>query len=224
MSISNIDPSKIYEVTSETVAHAVGVGPEWIRQLSDDGTLEIMRKDARVRIYDLFESIRAYCEFLRNSSLGETQIRKEMALAMAEADLRYKEARAGKIELELAELKGQMHRAEDVELVVSDMIAKIRAAILALPGRLAVDTAEAKTARETSALIKTAVDELLNETAAYKYDAKEYRKLVMEREKWLTLKEAETAKKEETKQQKKTSKRQSTTSKASERASKPRKT
>ena len=221
--MEKIDPGKIYEVSTETLAAAFDVSPEWIRQLGDSGTLEIIRKNGRNRVYDLFPSIRAYCNFLRDQSKPQSTA-PELAIAMAEADLRYKEARAGKIELELAELKGQMHRAEDVEKVVSDMVAKLRAAILALPGRLAVDAAEATTAREASAIIKAAVDELLNETAEYKYDPAEYRKLVTEREKWISVKEAVTAKQEISKAEEGKKPKQRNSLKRSVGASKPRKT
>lgn len=235
---NNIDPKKTYEVTSETLAYAFDVSSEWIRQLGDEGTLEIIRKDNRTRIFDLFPAIRAYSKYQRDYNQNKTQTTEEMTIAKDAADLRYKEARAGKMELELSELKGQMHRAEDVEIVVSDMVAKLRAAVLALPGRLAVDTAGARTPKESSAIIKAAVDELLNETAEYRYNPADYRKLVTEREKWISVKEAETAKEQETKKattrkktdkktteaKKTTSAKRQSTSKSSAKVSKPRKT
>ena len=82
-----------------------------------------------------------------------------------------------------------MHRAEDVAAVVSDMIARLRAGVMALPGQLAVDCAEARTPLEASAVIKKGVDTFLNETASIRYDENDYRRLVKEREKWITVKE-----------------------------------
>ena len=219
-------------ITSLALGEVLSITDERVRQLEDKGILTSTMK-GRKKYFDLIPSVGAYIEFIKGTTAPD------LAIAMAQADLRYKEARAGKMELELSELKGQMHRAEDVETVVSDMVANLRAAVLALPGRLAVDTADAKSAKETSAIIKAAVDEVLNETARYRYDAAEYRKLVTEREKWISVKEAESAKKleEEEKaaprqkksrkgnEQKKTvSKRQPASSKGSARASKPRKT
>jgi len=220
----------IYEetlITSRALGEVLSITDERIRQLEDKGILT-STLNGRKKYYDLIPSVDAYIGYIKGKADGD------IAQAIAEADLRYKEARAGKAELELSELKGQMHRAEDVETVVSDMIANIRAAVLALPGRLAMDTASAKTAKETSAIIKAAVDELLNETAGYRYKAEDYRRLVTEREKWISVKEAEEAKRQEKKTAKKaekdtaegksTSKKRPTSSKGSARASKPRKT
>ena len=216
-------------ITSLALGEVLLITDERVRQLEDKGILTSVMK-GRKKYFDLITSVAAYIEFIKGATAPD------LAVAMAEADLRYKEARAGKMELELSELKGQMHRAEDVETVVSDMVANLRAAVLALPGRLAVDTADAKSAKETSAIIKAAVDELLNETARYKYDAAEYRKLVTEREKWISVKEAESAKKMEvepapkkktkkgSETKKSATKRQPASSKSSARASRPRKT
>lgn len=210
-------------ISSLTLGEIIGVTDERVRQLEDKGILSsvILPGQGHKKMFDLAPSVKAYVEYIKK---GTTPSTNSMSEAMLVAELRYKEARAGKIELELAELKGQMHRAEDVEKVVSDMVAKLRAAVLALPGRLAVDAAKAATAKEASAVIKTAVDELLNETADYKYDAAEYRKLVTEREKWISVKEAVTAKQEELKKEEGKKPKQRTSLRRSVGASKPRKT
>ena len=41
--------------------------------------------------------------------------------------------------------EGTMHRAEDVEAMTTDLVFSIRSALMAMPGRLAVDTAELET-------------------------------------------------------------------------------
>ena len=211
-------------------------GVRRIDQLVQDGVLTpelVVERGKEVRRYPLVQTVQQYVDYLQEKANRKADgVDDPLTLEqMALADLRWKSARAGKAELELAELKGQMHRAEDVEAVVSDMIARIRSSILALPGRLAVDTAEAKTPMETSTIIKAAVDDLLNETAEYKYNAADYKRLVSEREKWLSVKEAETVKKEAEKKTaqaknraKTASKKPAASSKTSEKASKPRKT
>lgn len=211
-------------------------GVRRIDQLVQDGVLTpelVVERGKEVRRYPLVQTVQQYVDYLQEKANRKADgVDDPLTLEqMALADLRWKSARAGKAELELAELLGQMHRAEDVETVVSDMIARIRSSILALPGRLAVDTAEAKTPMETSAIIKAAVDDLLNETAEYKYNAADYKRLVSEREKWLSVKEAETVKKEAEKKTaqaknraKTASKKPAASSKTSEKASKPRKT
>lgn len=216
-------------ISTRALAILLNLTSERVRQLEDEGTLISITKSGK-KYFDLTPNIQSYIQHLKAKAKdkGDVQADELTAAQIQMADLRYKTARAGKMELELAELEGQMHRAEDIEIIIGDMVARLRAAILSLPGRLAVDTAEAKTPMEASAIIKRAVDDLLNDTAAYKYNAADFKKLVSEREKWLSVKEAESAKKE-LKTEKKTakkaaSKRAATSSKNSGKASKPRKT
>ena len=56
--------------------------------------------------------------------------------------------------------------------------------LMALPGRLAVDTAAAATAAEASEIIRAEVYKVLEELAGYKYDPDEYARRVRDREGW----------------------------------------
>lgn len=135
-------------------------------------------------IYDLWDSAKRYIRHLRERSASRASS-KEQASEAADADIRYRNAKADKMELELAELKGRMHSSEDVEAIVGDMIARLRAEILALPGGLAKDVTEARTPAEASGIIKAAVNDLLNRMSAYRYDNAEFRRRVRQREKWM---------------------------------------
>lgn len=226
------------KISTTELAEKLGVTDQWIRQLSDQGVLHpVETKKGRDRYFDTEEALLDYIGYQREQIDNQTD--KATKDKIAQADLRYKIAKAGKAELELEELQGVMHRAEDVETVVSGMIASIRSAILALPGMMAVDTAAAMTPAEASGIIKRNCDELLNELAGYRYDAKDYRKLVMDREKWINEKEKreiapaqpkKTAKKIKKAQPKKEperktpSKKRPTSSRTSASASKRRKT
>ncbi len=156
------------------------ITPTMVKENGDSGRM--------VRRYDLIPVTHEFIQYLRGLA-EKKQSGSEDAAAAAEADLRFKQARAEKMELEIKELRGQLHRSEDVSIITADMIAKLRAGIMAIPGQVAVDCAEARTPVETAAIVKAAVDQFLNETAAVKYDAGEYRRLVKERTKWLTEEE-----------------------------------
>lgn len=220
-------------VSSVTLGEFLGITDERVRQLEEEGILTPKGK-SRIRQYDLVPSVNAYIEYIKNTD-------KDIKKKMDEADLKYKEAKGAKMELELSELKGQMHRSEDVAVIVTDMIAKLRASILSVPGRIAVDCSEARTPVEAAAVIKAAVDEVLNETAEIKYNAADYRRLVAEREKWIRIHEeitevrkttpAKTKKAERQKTatekstpKKTTSRKQPASSKASAKTSRRRKT
>lgn len=136
------------------------------------------------QVYDLLETARKYAIHLRDRAFRRGVDEKQAANAN-DADLRLRVARAEKAELELSELKGRMHSAEDVEAVVGDMIAKLRAEILSLPGGLAKDVMDARTPAEASGIIKAAVNDLLNRMSQYRYDEKEFQRRVRRREKWM---------------------------------------
>ena len=159
------------------------IKPTIVKEFGDSGR--------NVRKYDLIPTVQSYIRYLRERAERRGQGTPEDAQKLLEADLRYKEARAEKMELEVSELRGQMHRAEDVAVITEDMLAKIRGGIMALPGQVAVDCADARTATEAAAIVKAAVDGFLNECADYKYSENDYKRLVMEREKWLTQIETE---------------------------------
>ena len=78
-----------------------------------------------------------------------------------------------------------MHRSEDVEAVMTDLVYTIRSMLMALPGRLAVDVFGAGSAAEASDLIRAEVYKILAELAGYRYDPEVYAQRVREREGWI---------------------------------------
>ena len=79
------------------------------------------------------------------------------------------------------ELEGQMHRSEDVEAVLTDLVFEIRGMITALPGRLAMDTAQIKTPEEESIRIRDEVNEILTALSSYQYDPERFKRRAKER-------------------------------------------
>lgn len=171
-------------VSSEALAKIFGLeGPRWIQQLTKDGVIEaaeVKEGGRKVRRYDLLPTVRRYVVYLREQAKS-----KAPDGDAADADLRYRRAKAEIMELKAAELKGQTHRSEDVEAVTEAMVATLRSEMLALPGALAVDAADADTPAKAANVVKRGVNDLLNRMAGYHYDPKKYEKLVMEREKWM---------------------------------------
>ena len=86
--------------------------------------------------------------------------------------------------MELQELKGEMHRSEDVEAMTTDLVFTIRGMMLALPGRLAIDLATIDKPAEISERIKQEVHSILLELSSYTYDADAYKKRVRDRQGW----------------------------------------
>ena len=113
-----------------------------------------------------------------------TESEKKVKDARDKAEMQIKAARAMIAKLEANELQGKMHRAEDVQMITEDMANTLRSLLLALPGRLAVDVSNAKSAAEASVIIKEAVHEIMREMSKYQYDPARYDELVRERMKW----------------------------------------
>ena len=107
-----------------------------------------------------------------------------MEKASRTADVTLKASKAQIAKMEADELRGKMHRSEDVAAMTEDLIHTIRGSLMALPGRLAVDVAATATPAETAEIIRKEVHALMRELANYQYDPEKYEERVRERRKW----------------------------------------
>lgn len=170
-------------VNETIIAQLFDVSTRRVQQLKSEG---IIKGSGRPTRYDLLPTIKAYIKYLSDKAYGRQQ--KESVADLEEAKLRaeteMKESKAKITKLQLKEFEGKMHRSEDVEAVMNDLVYTIRGMITALPGRLAIDVIRATNANEASAIIRAECYKILNELANYKYDPEVYHKRVMEREGW----------------------------------------
>ena len=172
------------KITPETIvgtselALVLGITGRRVRQLTEDGVLQ--KADGG---FLLAESVNRFIATKTDSKDSEEAKKIEAAKNKAEAV--YKAAKADKAKLETNELKGKLHRAEDVKALTEDMIYAFRGAVAALPGRVAVDCAACGgNAAAISEVIRKEVHTMLNELADYKYDTTKYDELVRDRMKW----------------------------------------
>jgi len=168
------------EVNVTELAAVLGITARRVQQLGQDGTFITVRRGR----YLLCDSVQRYINFLSKPSVDEEDKKTEKAKRMAEAQIKAAKATVAKLEAE--ELKGNMHRSEDVAAMTEDLVYAIRGALNALPGRLAVDCAAAKTAAETAEIIRKEVFKVMGELADYKYDPKKYEERVRDRRSWST--------------------------------------
>lgn len=117
------------EMTFSTaqLSEILGLTPRRVQQLAEDGVLV---KAARGK-YKAVESIQNYIQTLQDQSGrdGEIDYFKERAY--------HEKAKREKAELELAVMRGEIHRSEDVKGVMNDMVAAFRSRILSIPSKLA---------------------------------------------------------------------------------------
>ena len=175
-------------VDSKTIAALFGVTTRRVQQLTQEGIISAT-KQGNANRYDLLATIQKYIRYLTEKANGREPSKKDSEIEArrleAEADL--KRSKADMAALQLKELEGTMHRSEDVEAVMTDLVYNIRSMLIALPGRLAVDVVAAQTAAEASEIIRAEVYKILEELAAYKYDPEEYARRVRDREGWSDL-------------------------------------
>ena len=163
------------EVTTTDLAAIFGLTARRIQQLAQDGIFKAHKRGK----YILSESVQAYSDYC-----GREKAISPVEMTKLNADVSIKKARAIKATLEAKELQGKMHRSEDVSYFFKELIYAIRGMIIALPGRLAVDTANASDPNETSAIIKEECNRLMEELVNYRYDSKKYEDFVRKRLNW----------------------------------------
>lgn len=173
-------PSGAVYVKAKDLAEMFDLTTTRITQLRKEGVLLPEQTSAGLR-YPLTASVRAYVLYLKDSRNAPKTTANSIEQRKNEAEADLKGARAAIAELELKEMLGKMHRAEDVEAMTTDFVLLVRSLLMALPGRLAVDVAGAGNAAEASVIIRTEVNKLLEELSQYRYDPAEYARRVSER-------------------------------------------
>lgn len=169
--------------STKVIAKIFGVSTRRVEQLKTDGIIKGQGKPTK---YDLLPTIQAYIRYLSDKANGrekrETLADLEEAKLRAEVDI--KEAKAKAAQMELKELQGKMHRAEDVEAIISDHVFYLRSMLTALPGKLAVDLSGTHTAPEQAERVKQEVYYILDNLADFRYNPDEYKRRVMQRQGW----------------------------------------
>lgn len=174
---------------TEVIAALFELTPRRIQQLTREGILratEVKEGNRKVRKYELVPTIQRYVKFLAEKSKQKniSKSDQENESTKLDGEARYKQAKAEMAEMELKEMRGELHRAEDVERIMTNHVFAVRSMLLSLPNRLAVDTANAKTKAEAAEIIKRGVYDILNQLAGLAYDKTDYQKLVRERQGW----------------------------------------
>lgn len=159
---------------------------QWISQLTAQGVLN-KENTEHGSLYDLRVNMRAYCEMLEARTKRVDEAAVKLEAEKNKADTQLKQARAAIAVLEASELKGKMHRSEDVAALTEDLVYSIRTMLVALPGRLAVDVAGITDPAEAATIIRSEVHKVMEELAGYQYDPRKYEERVRERQSWDAL-------------------------------------
>lgn len=176
---------KIEYKTSAQVAKVFRMTSKRVQQLTADGIIQTT-ETPKGRRYDWDKTVEKYVAYLADKAYGREQ--KELSIQLEEdklkAEVSIKQTKAKVTQMELEELQGKLHRAEDVEVIMTDHVLFLRSMLMAMPGKLAVDLAGDHTAADQAERVRNEVYYILNQLADYKYDPEAYKKRVMERQGW----------------------------------------
>lgn len=131
-----VEEIKDITVSAKVLAECIGVGDRMIRYLADEG---IVKRNGHGR-YLLLESVKNYILTIKISKAGES-VKTDFDADML--DLNHEKAvnehwKSMITEIKLQLIKGQVHKSEDVERVMTDMFLNFKNKMLALPWKLAI--------------------------------------------------------------------------------------
>lgn len=174
-------------INSAELAKILGKSERYIQGLVKTGCITATKKGTK-NTYDLYTVIKEYVDYMVKQNNKEFNSLEDEKLS---EEIRYKRAKAGKAILELNELEGRMHSAEDVEEMTTDLVMTVRSYLLALPGKLAIELVPMVKEIEIADAIKREVYDILEDLSQYEYNPEEYRKRVRERQGWIEKQEEE---------------------------------
>lgn len=152
-------------VSSKVLESLFGLKDRSIRDLADKG---IVKRDSHGK-YLLWESARSYITFLKVTTAGkkrDSRFEDEGQIDLDEEKAQHERLKRQITEIKLQLIRGQVHKAEDVERVITDMFSRFRSKITALPAKLA-RRLENKKRTEIQAILKKEIDNVLVELSDY---------------------------------------------------------
>lgn len=151
-------------VTSKVLENLFGVKDRTIRYLADQG---IVKRNSHGK-YLLFESAKSYILTLKAANAGKNvktdDEKEDLNLESERAAHEHVKRQITEIKLQL--IQGKVHKAEDVEAVMTDMFTKFRSKMEAIPTKLA-RRLEGKSRVEIQKLLKQEVRNALTELSTY---------------------------------------------------------
>lgn len=167
MARTELDSTKVTNIDSITVSAAVlgdmfGVTDRRIRQMAEEGTVVRAAKGR----YKLVESIKNYLLTLKLAAEG-------IGVDLADGEINFDEEKALHervkrhiSELKLQVMKGELHKAEDVQIVMMDMLVAFKTKMMSIPSKTAPILENREVAFIKERLTKEVI-EALNELKDY---------------------------------------------------------
>ena len=138
MAKQDTESAKVTDIDSTTVSAAVlgnifSVTDRRIRQMAEEG---IIVRAAKGR-YKLVESLKNYTLALKLAAEGANTDDPDGEINIEEEKALHERVKRHISELKLQIMKGELHKAEDVEIVMMDMLVAFKTKIMGIPSKVA---------------------------------------------------------------------------------------
>lgn len=149
-------------VSGGILGDLLGVTERRIRQLAEEGVLVRVSKGR----YSLAGSVKSYLVHLKtNRELKEKEPSDDLDWDKEKA--MHERIKREMAEMKLAQMRGELHLAGDVEQVMNDMLASFRTKILAMPSKLAPLLIARDDVNQIRSFVEKECMEALEELARY---------------------------------------------------------
>ena len=164
MDTRNANDISVVTVSSKVIGEVLGIGDRQVRNLANEGIL-IRNSHGK---YVLLESVKNYVMNLKIAKAGQTVKSDfdENELVLNQEKAKNEHFKAMITELRLALFKGTVHRSEDVGMVITNMFAKFKKQMLALPATV-TPKLRGRSDVEVQKILREQVDQALTELASY---------------------------------------------------------
>ncbi|ARK25991.1 hypothetical protein SporoP37_15805 [Sporosarcina sp. P37] len=148
-------------VNTTAIAKMFNLTERRVRQLVEEGVI------ARVGHgrFDLIDTVGKYVTFLKLSAEGLDE--NDVVESLEYEKWLHEKAKREKAEIELAHIKNEMHRSEEVEKVLNHMVMAFRSKMLSLPTKVALMLVNKFDPKQIEAILEQNVHEALNELSNY---------------------------------------------------------
>jgi phage terminase Nu1 subunit (DNA packaging protein) len=153
---------KVKLVSTEELAQFVGVDPRRIQQLTQEGVIKKEPGNKKNAKYDFVRNVHSLLQYYRQKSDSR---RSGDSDEMANEKLKQISIKRKLEELKLAQLEGDLHKAEDIERIIGAVLTRLRINLLAIPMGLAPILRDMDDAMEIAEKLDERIRRAMNEVA-----------------------------------------------------------
>lgn len=146
------------QVNTEILAGCFGITARRVQSLAKQGILVKVKRNT----YDLEKSVQAYIDYKIDSMEASTE---EESLDTIRAQ--HERIKMEKTKITVRLLEGKLHRAEDVERVMTQCAAAVKSRMLGIPVKTAPEIAGIEDIGQIQKILHREIADALNEVADY---------------------------------------------------------